>query len=71
MEADYDKAVKECQARNNITVRWDKAMNKKVLAHLIFPRDDSDLRLMIGEPLSEGCDLGCAELARDPSRLAR
>ena len=50
MEADYDKAMKESQARNNVTIRWDTAMNSKALAHFIFPRDDSDLRLMVGAP---------------------
>jgi hypothetical protein len=48
LEADYDKAMKESQARNNITICWDTALNNRALGHLVFPRTDSDLRLMIG-----------------------
>ena len=51
MEADYDKAMKEAQARTDITIRWDTALNLRVVAHFIFARDTSDLRLMIGELL--------------------
>ena len=51
LEADYDKAMKESQARNNILIRWDTALNNRALGHFIFPRTDSDLRLMIGEPM--------------------
>lgn len=49
LEADYDKAMKESQARNDILIRWDIALNNRSLAHFIFPRTDTDLRLMIGE----------------------
>ena len=49
MEADYDKAMKESQARTDIIIRWDTALNQRVIAHFIFSRDASDLRLMIGE----------------------
>jgi regulator of nonsense transcripts 1 len=51
LEADYDKAMKESQARNNITICWDTALNNRALGHLVFPRTDSDLRLMIGGSL--------------------
>ena len=51
LEADYDKAMKESQARNNIQIRWDTALNNRVLGHFIFPRIDTDLRLMIGQLL--------------------
>lgn len=52
MEADYDKSIKESQARPNISVRWDTALNLRATAHFVFPRDTSDLRLMIGKPSS-------------------
>ena len=48
MEADYDKAMKEAQARTNVTVRWDVGLNQKRIAHFTFTRDDSELRLMAG-----------------------
>lgn len=51
LEADYDKAMKESQARENIHVRWDTALNNRTLGHFSFPRTDTDLRLMIGQIL--------------------
>jgi hypothetical protein len=38
LEADYDKAMKEAQRRENITVRWDVGLNKKKLAYFFFPQ---------------------------------
>lgn len=38
LEADYDKAMKEAQRRDNITVRWDVGLNKKKLAYFYFPQ---------------------------------
>jgi hypothetical protein len=38
LEADYDKAMKEAQRRENITVRWDVGLNKKKLACFYFPQ---------------------------------
>lgn len=51
LEADYDKSLKEAQARDNVTVRWDVALNKKRLAHFVFSKDDSELRVMPGDEL--------------------
>ena len=51
LEADYDKSLKEAQARENVTVRWDVALNKKRLAHFVFSKDDSELRVMPGDEL--------------------
>lgn len=51
LEADYDKNLKEAQARENVTVRWDVALNKKRLAHFVFSKDDSELRVMPGDEL--------------------
>lgn len=50
LEADYDKAMKESQGRDNIHIRWDTALNNRSLAYFTFPRTDTDLRLMIGAP---------------------
>lgn len=38
LEADYNKAMKEAQRRDNITVRWDVGLNKKKLANFYFPQ---------------------------------
>ncbi|GAX77331.1 hypothetical protein CEUSTIGMA_g4777.t1 [Chlamydomonas eustigma] len=51
LEADYDRSMKESQSRDNITVRWDIALNRKRLAYFYFPKDDGDLRLMPGDEL--------------------
>ena len=51
LEADYDKSLKEAQARENVTVRWDVALNKKRIAHFVFSKDDSELRVMPGDEL--------------------
>ena len=49
LEADYDRSMKANQSRDNITVRWDVALNRKRLAYFYFPKDDNDLRLMPGK----------------------
>lgn len=36
------------QARHNIAVRWDTALNQRRIARFVFPRDDSALRLVLG-----------------------
>ena len=51
LEADYDKSLKEAQARENVSVRWDVALNKKRIAHFVFSKDDSELRVMPGDEL--------------------
>ncbi len=52
LEAEYDRMMKESQGRHNITVRWDVALNEKHLARFVFQRDENDLRLTTGQPLS-------------------
>ena len=46
MEADYDRAIKENQSRDDITVRWDWGLNNKRVVYFYFPRDDNELKLM-------------------------
>ena len=38
LEADYDRSMKESQSRDNITIRWDTALNRKRLAYFYFPK---------------------------------
>ncbi len=40
MEADYDKRLKESQTQDNITVRWDVLLNKKVVAYFNLAKTD-------------------------------
>lgn len=51
MEADYDKKLKESQTQDNIEVRWDVGLNKKIIAYFNIAKSDSDMRLMHGDEL--------------------
>jgi len=51
LEADYDKKLKESQTQDNIEVRWDQGLNKKITAYFSMAKNDSDLRLMPGDEL--------------------
>lgn len=51
MEAEYDKQMKESRNQDNIQVRWDIGLNKKILAYFNIIRSDSDMRLMHGDEL--------------------
>ena len=51
LEADYDKSLKQSQARDNVGIRWDMGLNKKHLARVVFSRDDSELRVVPGDEL--------------------
>ena len=52
LEAEYDRMMKESQGRQDVTVRWDVALNEKQLARFVFQRDENDLRLTTGWPPS-------------------
>jgi regulator of nonsense transcripts 1 len=41
LEADYDKRMKESQTQDGVTVRWDMGLNKKRVAHFLFPKADN------------------------------
>ena len=51
LEAGYKKKLKESQTLENIEVRWDQGLNKKVTAHFSMSRNDGDLRMMPGDEL--------------------
>lgn len=51
MEAEYDKQMKESRNQDNIHVRWDIGLNKKILAYFNIARSDTDMRLMHGDEL--------------------
>jgi regulator of nonsense transcripts 1 len=51
MEADYDKKLKESQTQDNIEVRWDQGLNKKIIAYFTIAKSDTDMRLMHGDEL--------------------
>lgn len=40
LEADYDKRLKESQTQDNITVRWEVLLNKKVVAYFNLAKTD-------------------------------
>lgn len=41
MEADYDKKLKESQTQDNIEVRWDIGLNKKMIAYFTVAKSDT------------------------------
>ena len=51
LEADYDKKLKESQTQDNIEVRWDVGLNKKITAYFNMAKNDGDLGLMSGDEL--------------------
>lgn len=51
LEADYDKRLKESQTQENIEVRWDVGLNKKIVAYFGLAKSDSDMKLMHGDEL--------------------
>lgn len=51
LEADYDKRLKESQTQENIEVRWDIGLNKKIIAYFALAKTDSDMKLMHGDEL--------------------
>lgn len=51
MEADYDKKLKEAQTQDNIVVRWDIGLNKKIIAYFSMVKADNDFKLMFGDEL--------------------
>lgn len=52
LEADYDKKLKESQTHENVDIRWDVGLNKRIIAYFVLPTGgDSDLRLMQGDEL--------------------
>lgn len=55
MEAEYDKQMKESRNQDNIHVRWDIGLNKKILAYFNIAKSDSDMRLMHGDELCLKC----------------
>lgn len=51
LEAEYDKATKESQKRDGVTVHWSLSLNKRHIGRFYFPKDASDLRIMVGDEL--------------------
>lgn len=49
--ADNDKHLKESQTQENITVRWDVGLNKKIIAYFHLAKTDGDMRLMYDDEL--------------------
>ena len=67
LEAEYDRRVKENQKQENISVRWDKSLSNKRVAHFQFnQRDESELRLVVGDELMLKLDSSAARLFGAP-----
>lgn len=67
LEAEYDRRVKENQKQENLSVRWDKSMGNKRVAHFVFnQRDESELRLVVGDELLLKLDASAARMYGQP-----
>jgi regulator of nonsense transcripts 1 len=67
LEAEYDRLIKENQSQADLSVRWDMGLSKKRIAIFRFPvRDDSDLRLVVGDELKLKLDQMAARLNKAP-----
>ena len=51
LEAEYGKKLKDSQTQDNIVVRWDVGLNKKIIAYFKLTKNEDDQRLMSGEEL--------------------
>lgn len=63
LEAEYDRKMKENQKQEDLSVRWDKSLSNKRIAYFQFPsREESELRLVVGDELRLRLDAGAARL---------
>eukprot|EP01059_Diplonema_ambulator_P007790 TRINITY_DN17287_c0_g2_i1.p1 TRINITY_DN17287_c0_g2~~TRINITY_DN17287_c0_g2_i1.p1 ORF type:complete len:1029 (+),score=340.21 TRINITY_DN17287_c0_g2_i1:228-3089(+) len=51
LEADDDRRRKEQHSQEKIQIQWETGLNKRKVAYFDFPRDESDLRLVVGDEL--------------------
>ncbi|CXI73091.1 regulator of nonsense transcripts, putative [Plasmodium berghei] len=51
LESNYDKSIKEGHKQTNVRIRWDVGLNKKRYAHFVYIKEESELRIVIGDEL--------------------
>jgi regulator of nonsense transcripts 1 len=51
LEAEYDESLKAQQAKDNIVIQWSQGISSKTIGTLVFPREDSDQRLVLGDEI--------------------
>jgi regulator of nonsense transcripts 1 len=51
MEADYDRSMKENEIRRGVLVHWSVGLNKRYVARFYFPKDATELRVMVGDEI--------------------
>ena len=51
LEADYDKAQRESQTKDDVTVRWDIGLNKRRIAYFSFGADENAVSVTLGDSL--------------------
>lgn len=56
LEADYDKHMKESQAQEGISVRWDRALNRRYVAYFLLTNVSAELRILPGDELKLSCN---------------
>lgn len=58
LEAQVDKKIKESQAQEDVNVRWDVGLNQKPVAWFSFSRSETDIRIVLGDPMRLRLKLG-------------
>ena len=51
LEADHDRQAREAQAREDVSVRWDRGLSKRYIA--VFARDKNDARATSSDDIFE------------------
>ena len=51
LEAEYDKEAKQNQTQHDIAIRWDISLTKKRTAIFMFGREESGVKLSVGDEL--------------------
>ncbi|SCM24297.1 regulator of nonsense transcripts, putative [Plasmodium chabaudi chabaudi] len=51
LESNYDKSIKEGHKQTNVRIRWDVGLNKKRYAYFVYIKEESELRIVVGDEL--------------------
>ena len=49
LEAEEDRRTKESQSKSGISIKWDVGLKKQRLAYFLFPKEESEFKLMPGD----------------------
>lgn len=50
-EEEYDKLLKQSQKQTNVTVKWERTSNRRLIARFVFAKEDNEIRMVAGVEL--------------------